>query len=230
MKIMRFEHVGLIKKEHVILRDISLAIEPGSIVGIAGPSGSGKSSLLRLMNLLESPTEGTILYKDKNIMEYDPMELRSQVGYVLQKPYIFAGTVEDNLVYAYNLRNLKPDKTEILKFMEKLNLTPDFLNKKRSEMSGGEQQRIALIRSLLIKPQVVLLDEITAALDENNTMILENFIKNLNQTLGITVIFVTHNPGQLKRLSQKVIYIKNGEVEFCDSADKYFSREEQING
>jgi putative ABC transport system ATP-binding protein len=125
------------------------------------------------------------------------------------------------------VRNLQPDKAEMLAFMDKVNLTPDFLDKKRNEMSGGEQQRVAFVRSLLVKPEVLLLDEITAALDEANTEILENFIRQQTETKNITIIFITHNIEQLRRLAQNVICIKDGQIDFQGTAQKYFSSREQ---
>ncbi|WP_196590888.1 ATP-binding cassette domain-containing protein [Pectinatus frisingensis] len=227
MNIIECDKVAFVKNGNTILQNVSFVVGEGDIVGITGPSGSGKSSLLRLVNLLQSPTKGNIFYKGKNILDYNPMLLRREIGYVLQKPYIFAGTVYENLVYSYTVRNLQPDKAEMLAFMDKVNLTPDFLDKKRNEMSGGEQQRVAFVRSLLVKPEVLLLDEITAALDEANTEILENFIRQQTETKNITIIFITHNIEQLRRLAQNVICIKDGQIDFQGTAQKYFSSREQ---
>lgn len=229
MSIITLDKVGLLINNQHILQNITLTIEENTIIGIAGPSGSGKSSLLRLLNLLISPTSGTIFYHNKNIMDYNPMKLRQEIGYVLQKPYLFDGTVLDNLEYPYYLHGLKVDKEEIASFLEKVHIPLSYVSKTRHELSGGEQQRIAFIRSLLIKPKVLLLDEITAALDENTTILLENFINNLHKHSQITVIFVTHNSSQLHRLAQKVIYIEKGQVNIFADTEKYFAAKENSN-
>lgn len=229
MNIIALDKVGLLINNQHILQNITLSIEENTIIGIAGPSGSGKSSLLRLLNLLMSPTSGTIFYHNKNIMDYNPIKLRQEIGYVLQKPYLFDGTVLDNLEYPYHLHGLKVDKKTISAFLEKVHIPLSYGTKTRHELSGGEQQRIAFIRSLLIKPKVLLLDEITAALDENTTILLENFINDLHKHSQITVIFVTHNSSQLHRLAQKVIYIEKGQVNIFTDTEKYFAAKENDN-
>lgn len=227
MDLIRLDGVGLVKKGQTILADVSLEIGENEMVGIAGPSGSGKSSLLRMINLLQSPTEGRIFYKGKDIMVYDPVQLRRIIGYVPQKPFLFEGTVRDNLEYAYAVRNLRPNKIEMISFLEKVNLKPDCLDKQRDEISGGEQQRAAFVRSLLVRPEVLLLDEITAALDEENTIILENFILEQCQAGSVTVVFVTHNAEQLRRMARKVVYVEQGKVVFKGSAQEYFILKER---
>lgn len=224
MKIFCYDHVGLVKREQRILQNISFEIEQGKICGITGPSGSGKTSLLRTMNLLQSPTEGMIFYKDKNLMEYDPIRLRREIGYVLQKPYLFEGTVRDNLEYPYLIWRQTPDQAEIETYLARVNLTTDVLEKRGRELSGGEQQRVAFVRSLLAKPEVLLLDEISAALDEKNTLVLEQLIREERETRNITVLFISHNMDQLRRLAQKVMYIKQGQVCFYGDAQEFFTR------
>lgn len=224
MKIFCCDHVGLVKREQRILQNISFEIEQGEICGITGPSGSGKTSLLRTMNLLQSPTEGMILYKDKNLMEYDPIRLRREIGYVLQKPYLFEGTVRDNLEYPYLIWQQKPDQAEIAAYLTRVNLTTDVLEKRGRELSGGEQQRVAFVRSLLAKPEVLLLDEISAALDEKNTLVLERLIREEHEVRNITVLFISHNMDQLRCLAQKVMYIKQGNVCFYGDAQEFFTR------
>ena len=212
MEILRLDHVTLDIKDHRILDDISFGVAAGDIVGLAGPSGAGKSSLLRLLNLLRSPSAGTIAYKHRPLDQYEPAQLRREVGYVLQKPYLFGGAVRDNLEYAYRVWRQKPDPQEISAYLERVNLPISILDKTKNEMSGGEQQRVALVRSLLAKPQVLLLDEVTASLDEANTLLLEQLIRTEWSARSITVLFISHQPAQLRRLAQSVLVLEAGRL------------------
>ncbi|HWR39746.1 MAG TPA: ATP-binding cassette domain-containing protein [Patescibacteria group bacterium] len=222
MEIIQCDNVNLSKNGQSLLQHISFEVRQGELVGITGPSGSGKTSLLRMINLLHSPTAGTIRYKGKDIMDYDPMQLRREVGYLLQKPYLFEGTVRDNLAYPYFIRQQTPNETEITAYLTQVNLPTTILEKHGSEMSGGEQQRIALVRSLLAKPEVLLLDEISAALDEENTLIIERLIQTERQAKNTTVLFISHNTEQLRRLAEKVFYLEQGQLRFKGPAPEFF--------
>lgn len=222
MNIMECKDIGLIKNKQTILNNISFTIQSGDCIGIMGPSGSGKSSLFRLLNLLNSPTQGQILYKDKNIQEYAPTELRRRISYILQKPYLFGTTVQENLTYSYQLLGQKPDFKEIHSYLDKVKLPENILEKKNTALSGGEQQRIALIRSLLIKPEIILLDEVTAALDEENTLLLEKLIVAEQHLYHLTLLFITHNQEQAKRLAHKILYLEAGTIRSYGTAADFF--------
>jgi putative ABC transport system ATP-binding protein len=229
LPIILFDQVSLEIKGQLILDSISFAAEQGDIIGLAGPSGSGKTSLLRLMNLMRSPTQGLILYKNRNLTQFDPIRLRRQVGYVMQKPYLFDGTVQENLAYAYQVWGLAPDTPEILSYLDRVNLPTAILDKTKNEMSGGEQQRVALIRSLLAKPKVLLLDEVTASLDEENTILLEQTILAERTAQSLTVFFISHQSEQLRRLASTVLYMKKGQLGFCGPKEDFFKRQEALN-
>ena len=209
-----------------ILDGISFRVNSGDIVGLMGSSGSGKTSTFRIINLLQSPTKGTVFYQNKDTREYLPTTLRREVGYVFQKTYLFGNTVMDNLMYPYHLLKQQPNFQEITDYLNQVNLPESIITKKINEISGGEQQRIALIRSLLVKPKILLLDEITASLDEENTIIIENLIQNQNQNRNVTVLFISHNMGQAKRLAKNILYLKNGKVSYHGSKDEYFAQKE----
>ena len=221
MAILRFDHVTLDIKDRRILNDISFEIAAGDIVGIAGPSGAGTSSLLRLMNSLRSPSAGTVAYQDRSLDQYEPARLRRELGYVLQKPYLFAGTVRDNLEYAYQVWRQQPDPQEISSYLARVNLPALVLDKSKNELSGGEQQRIALVRSLLAKPQVLLLDEVTAALDEANTLLLEQLIRTEWNARSLTVLFISHQPAQLRRLARTVLYLEAGRLGYAGPVNEF---------
>lgn len=224
MNILQCNNVQLILNKQVILHNISFSVQKGERVGLIGPSGSGKSSLFRLLNLLFSPTQGEVLYKNKNIQDYAPTELRRSVSYILQKPYLFGTSVQENLFYPYQLLNQEPNLDEIGNYLSKANLPKSTLEKKNTTLSGGEQQRIALIRSLLIKPEIILLDEITAALDEENTLLIEKLITHEQQAHNITLLFITHNISQAKRLAQKILYLEAGTIRFWGIGVDFFSQ------
>lgn len=229
MEIIQCNKVGLAKKSQPILQNISFKVEQGELLGIAGPSGSGKSSLLRILNLLQSPTEGTVSYKNQDIRQYNPMKLRREIGYVLQKPYLFAGTVRDNLEYSYFVWKQKPDDGEMNSYLTRVNLSPGVLAKHGGELSGGEQQRVAFVRSLLAKPEVLLLDEISAALDKQNTLVLEQLIQQEQAARNLTVLFISHNTDQLRRLARRMIYLEQGRLNYCGQVEPFFQARGGVN-
>lgn len=222
MNIIECRNIELIKNKQIILHNVSFEVQAGDSIGIMGPSGSGKSSLFRLLNLLLSPTQGQILYQNKNIQDYAPTQLRRNIGYILQKPYLFGTTVQENLLYPYELQGQKPDLNEINQYLNQVQLPANTLEKKNTALSGGEQQRIALIRSLLVKPKVILLDEVTAALDEENTLLIEKLIEYEQRLQQLTVLFITHNQQQAKRLARKMLYLEAGLISFWGAATDFF--------
>ncbi|WP_411676555.1 ATP-binding cassette domain-containing protein [Caproicibacter sp.] len=202
--------------EKAILKDLSLEIFPGDYISVVGPSGSGKSTFLKLCCHLISPTEGSILINGADAMKLDPVELRKKIGYCFQTPVLFGRTVEDNLSYPYRLRYRKMDGDRVNKLFSLFQMDPDYLKHEIVNLSGGEKQRIALIRSLLFQPEVLLLDEATSALDPENTLIVERVIRTLNQD-GVTVLWITHNPEQSRKYAGKLLAIENGEIKSMEA-------------
>ena len=211
MTLLEFKNVSFINDNKTILKDINFSINIGDYVSIVGPSGSGKSTFLKLCCNLISPTNGTIVYKDKSIMEYNPIDLRKNIAYCFQTPYLFGSTVMDNLSFPYSIRNIKVDIKRAENLLELFNLNKEYLKKDVKNLSGGEKQRIALIRTLLFKPEILLLDEVTSALDVDNTLIVENVIKSLNES-GMTVLWVTHNPKQSRKNANKLLTIESNKI------------------
>ncbi|MDN5363551.1 MAG: UDP-glucose/iron transport system ATP-binding protein [Eubacteriales bacterium] len=196
----------------VILDGITFAVEEGDFLGVLGPSGAGKSSLFKLLNRLLSPTSGEIYYRGKNIKEYDPIKLRREIGYVWQKPYLFGQKVLEDLTYPFRLRQEKPDMELIYQYLAQANLKEEILAKKPTELSGGEAQRISLIRTLLVKPKVLLLDEVTSALDMDNTRAILDLILREKEEKNLTVLAITHN---LEAFNfKKVLYLDAGKVKY----------------
>lgn len=227
--LFELTNVQLVKKGQTILQDITFTVQPGELVGVAGPSGAGKSSLLRLLNLLHSPSGGTIRYQGRDIMTLDPLKLRRQVSYVPQKPFLFGRTVRDNLVYPYGLRHELPNLQEIGDYLQRANLSAKILDQNNGDLSGGEQQRVALVRALLTKPQVLLLDEVTAALDEDNIATLERLITTERAARQLTVLLISHNMAQLRRLAETVLFMEQGRLRYWGAAAEFFRRREAMD-
>ncbi len=224
MTLFECHNVGFSRNGQDILTQVSFSLKEGSSLGIVGPSGSGKSTLLRLLNLLYSPTAGTILYKGTTLGEFAPTLLRREISYVLQKPYLFGTTVWDNLAYPYQLQNRSIDKEEILEYLHRGSLPSGILEKKPSALSGGEQQRVALIRSLLTKPKVLLLDEITSALDEETTHTVEQLLLSEKAAQNQTLLLITHNKAQAERFSDTILQLEQGQVTYFGSREGFFAQ------
>jgi putative ABC transport system ATP-binding protein len=211
VSLLEFQNVAFDNNGKAVLKNISVSIEQGDFISIVGPSGSGKSTFLRLCSHLISPSIGYIAFKGKNAYEYDPTDLRKRITYCFQTPYLFGDTVMENINFPFSIRNIKLDQKRVNDLFSIFHMAPDYLNKDVKNLSGGEKQRIALIRGLLFKPEILLLDEITSALDVDNTQIVENVIAALNNE-GITVLWVTHNLEQSRKHANKVLTIENGEI------------------
>lgn len=221
-EILKIENLNLEIGTVKILKDISFTVQKKEIIALLGPSGSGKSSLLKSINMLNTPSCGQIKYHNNDIQEISPMALRKKIGYVLQKPTLFGNDVMENLKYPCELHQKVFDINLVEFYLKKVNLKPDILEKKPNELSGGEQQRISLVRTLLLEPEIILLDEVTSALDEDNTLLIEELIKNENENNELTVIFISHNNEQAKRLAQKVIYMEEGVIKEFTTVTNFF--------
>ncbi len=193
-----------------VLKGIDLSIEPEEICTILGPSGSGKSTLLRLINRLEEVSSGSILLDGIDIKELEVLNLRQRVSLVFQVPVMFEGDVKDNLLFGLKIKN-ESKTVELEKCLELVGLESNFLKRDSAELSIGERQRVSLARTLIHNPEVLLLDEPTSALDPTATLQIEKLIKDLNQKLKLTVIFVTHNLSQALRLGHQCAILINGE-------------------
>jgi len=195
-----------------ILRDVSLVITSGEFVSIMGPSGSGKSSLLKLIVRLIDMTDGAILLEGQNILEMDVIHLRRQIGLILQDSHMFDGTVRDNLAYGPLLQNKPVNEAKMLRLLPFVHLQSDILDQNAAELSGGERQRVAIVRMLMNEPKILLLDEITSALDLGTTLLVEDLIKSLQASTGITIIMISHDFEQAKRMDGTCVFLADGTV------------------
>ena len=211
MSLLEFQNVSFYNDDKTILKNLSLNIDKGDFISIIGPSGSGKSTFLKLCSHLISPTNGDIIFKNKNFMDYSPTELRKSIAYSFQTPYLFGDTVMENINFPFSIRSLIPDPKRVCDLFSMFHMETDYLNRDVKNLSGGEKQRIALIRSLLFIPEILLLDEVTSALDVDNSIIVENVITSLNKE-GTTVLWITHNPEQSRKYANKILGIETGEI------------------
>lgn len=211
MALLELSNISYAVKDKTIIHDVSLAVNEGDYLTIVGPSGSGKSTLLKLCSDLISPTFGSITYNGRNLTAIDPESYRKEVGYCFQRPYLFAKSVRRNILFPYDIRGMKPDMERIKLLFDLLHMPMEYFERHNDELSGGEMQRICLIRSLIFEPKVLLLDEVTSALDSVNTAIVEQVIYELYKN-GITIVSITHNEEQSLRTANRRITIIDGSI------------------
>ncbi len=211
MPVLDFKDVSFVNNGKSILRNISFVAEAGDFISIVGSSGSGKSTLLKLCSHLISPTAGNILYKGLNMTEYSPTELRKSISYCSQFPYLFGSNVKDNLDFPFSIRNMPFNESRVKELFSLFNISSAILNADVQNLSGGEKQRISLVRTLLFLPEVLLLDEVTSSLDAENTRMVKDAISSLNRE-GITVLWITHDPEQSQKYANKIITLEAGEI------------------
>jgi len=187
---------------------VTFDFNKGVVYNIVGPSGAGKSSFLRLLNRLDEATGGEVLYYDKKLQDYPPTELRRKISMLFQTPYLFPGTVRDNLQFCCPGKSvIDPDF-----HLKRVGLSADYADRDAADLSVGEKQRVAIARSLFLEPDVLLLDEPTSALDPTSSRKIEELILSLADELCLTVLIVTHNPGQALRLGGRALLLVKGRL------------------
>ncbi|MFU0447220.1 iron efflux ABC transporter ATP-binding subunit FetA [Pseudocitrobacter faecalis] len=196
--ILQLTGVGYRIGERQVLNDINFSIAPGEFKLITGPSGCGKSTLLKIIASLLSPCEGTIQFKGQDYTTLSPEQYRQQVSYCAQTPALFGETVYDNLIFPWQIRNKRTEPDTFLGFLTRFGLPEETLSKSINDLSGGEKQRISLIRNLQFLPDVLLLDEITSALDEENKHNVNDIIHRYVREKNIAVLWVTHDKDEIE--------------------------------
>ncbi len=209
--VLRAQDLSREVAERSIVKNVSFAVRTGDLLGIVGASGSGKSSLLRLLNRLDEPTRGTVYLDGQDYRQLPPQELRRKVGMVTQRPYLFPGDVASNLRFGPAQRGETVSDDEIQRLLEQVGLT-GFATQDVSVLSGGEQQRVSLARTLANQPEVLLLDEPTSALDEQSKRGIEDLIESLVRDHGLTCVLVTHDRDQARRICPRVIVLEAGRL------------------
>lgn len=205
-----------------VLDQISFEINQGEIVGLLGPSGSGKTTLMKLMSSLLELQSGSIQFL--NNQHFNSKDIPSELGLVFQNFNLFPHlSVIENCTLAYRLKNKCSKEianVKAIKLLEQLGLS-DQANKYVDQCSGGQQQRIAIARALMMDPKMLLIDEPTSSLDQQNIKILVNLLKHLHQS-GLTIILITHDENFAMKLCTRVIELKEGQIGFDGDAKTYF--------
>jgi len=221
-ELYRLTAVKKIYGDRVALNIASLTVEGGEILAIVGPSGAGKSTLLRLLNFLEPPSSGQLWFAGEAAPVQPPLTLLRRVTTVFQRPLLLNRSVRGNVAYGLQLRGERGEG-QVEAALNRVGLT-DFADRPARALSGGEMQRVALARALVLNPDVLLLDEPTANLDPYNVGLIETIVRNQNETQQTTVVMVTHNIFQARRLAHRTGLLLNGElVELASTAD-FFER------
>ena len=212
--MIQFEHVSKSYGKTPILKDLNFTIEDGQFVVLIGPSGCGKTTTMKMINRLLEPDTGSILIDGKNIRDQDKVDLRRHIGYVIQQIGLFPNmTVAQNICVVPKL--LKYDKAkcdEIVRDLLKMVNMESYAEKYPSELSGGQQQRIGVLRALVASPPIVLMDEPFSALDPMTRETLQDEVKNIQQKLGKTIVFVSHDMGEALKLADVIIFMESGTV------------------
>lgn len=205
--LFAFDRVVVEADGRRILDDVVAEVPDHGVTALAGPSGSGKSTLLRLCNRLEVPTSGRVLFRGDDVAGLDPLRLRRRVGMVFQRPTLFPGSVRENLAVAAP----EADDARQAEVLERVGLPAAFLDRVGDELSGGEAQRACLARTLVTEPEVLLMDEVTSALDAASGAVLERLARGLADS-GVPVLWVSHDEHQLARVADARIVLDLGRV------------------
>ena len=202
-----FKQVSVRRVNRLVLDEVSARIPAAGITVVAGPSGAGKTTLLRLCNRLDIPDAGRVWYRGQPLDELDPLALRRRVGMVFQRPTPFPGSVADNLAVAH------PDAgaEEMTAALTRVALDPGLLGQEARTLSGGELQRMCLARTLVTRPETLLLDEPTSALDAQPKQVFEATARDL-AAQGITIIWVTHDSAQADRIADRNYQLCDGHL------------------
>ncbi|MDI9490224.1 MAG: ABC transporter ATP-binding protein [Bacillota bacterium] len=223
MAIIEFINIEKSYGNEWAIEDFNLTIEKGEFVTIIGSSGSGKTTIIKMVNGLIKPDSGTIIVEDKDICTADLIHLRRNIGYAVQGSVLFPHmTVEQNIAYVPNLLNKKnKQKTvnAISKWMDIVGLDDSLRDRYPGELSGGQQQRVGIARSLAASPYILLMDEPFGSVDEITRKQLQLEMKAIYEKTGITVLFVTHDIAEALQLGTKVLVMNNGSIEQFDTPE-----------
>jgi D-methionine transport system ATP-binding protein len=222
--ILKLEQVGLSSKlntktnntlpGYTILQNISFEVFPGERVGIVGATGAGKTFLLRLLNRLSEPTTGKIYFEDRDYTHLPVLQLRQQIALIPQESKLLGMTVKDALSYPLVLRGLPKQEIQqrVNIWVEQLQIPDDWLERSELQLSAGQKQLVAIARSLLTQPKILLLDEPTSALDIGTAERLLRILSQLSETQNTTIIMVNHQLDLVKNFANRVLHLSQGRL------------------
>lgn len=225
MAFLETRNLGKAYGRAQILKDVTLSMEKGEVLALIGPTGSGKTTLLRLINLLEEPSEGSVVFDGLEITalpEKEKLRARRRMSMVFQKPVMFKGSVRENVSFGLKVRG-KGDQRKVEDCLEAVGLA-GYGSRDASTLSGGEMQRTALARALVLGPELLLLDEPTANLDPQSAASIDRLIRGLSRET--TVIMATHNMLQCRRLADRVAVIRGGRLTGLGRPEEVFGSAE----
>lgn len=213
--MVRFENVSMAYGENEVLKNLNLHIEEGQLVVLIGPSGCGKTTTLQLINRLLKAAEGKVYVNGQDISMANPVELRRNIGYVIQEIGLFPHmTIRQNIeivpkLLGWDEKRRRARSQELIKLV---NMEERYLDSYPDELSGGQQQRIGLLRALAAEPPIILMDEPFGALDPITRDALQDEIMTLQKTLKKTIVFVTHDMDEALKIADMIVLMKDGEV------------------
>lgn len=222
MASIEVKNISKIFDNKLVLNNLNFNVSDGELLSILGKSGCGKTTLLKILIGIEKPSSGSILKNNKNITKYDIS--KRGMGIVFQNYALFPNmTVLENVSYALNnkLKDKKKSNEQAMDIISMVNLD-EHINKYPNELSGGQMQRVAIARTLALKPDVILFDEALSALDAENKIILRNKIRELNKKFNITMIFITHDQEEAFSISDRVMIMNDGCIEQIDKPSEIF--------
>jgi tungstate transport system ATP-binding protein len=208
-----------------VLDDVTLQIDKGEILGLLGPNGSGKTTLLKILAFLEKPERGEVKFRGVTVRDKNAEPMRLHSTMVFQRTLLFSTSVYGNIAYGLRMRRLPQNtiREEVKKALHVVELE-GFEKRSAKKLSGGEQQRVALARALVLKAELLLLDEPTANLDPKNTQIMEEVIAKINRELKTTIVIATHNMFQAKTLPHRIALINDGRITEIGETAEIFGR------
>jgi osmoprotectant transport system ATP-binding protein len=214
--LIEFQHVTKVYKGgKIAVEDVNVSFEKGEFICFIGTSGSGKTTCMRMINRMNEPTEGKILIDGQDIQSLNPVELRRKIGYVIQSiglmPHM---TIRDNITLVQKLLKVRDEERNKTaeKMIDLVELPREMLDRYPSELSGGQQQRIGVVRALAANQDIILMDEPFGALDPITRDALQDLVKDLQERLGKTIVFVTHDMDEALKLANRIVIMSGGKV------------------
>lgn len=214
--MIEFQHVTKVYKGgKIAVEDVNVSFEKGEFICFIGTSGSGKTTCMRMINRMNEPTEGKILIDGQDIQSLNPVELRRKIGYVIQSiglmPHM---TIRDNITLVQKLLKVRDEERNKTaeKMIDLVELPREMLDRYPSELSGGQQQRIGVVRALAADQDIILMDEPFGALDPITRDALQDLVKDLQERLGKTIVFVTHDMDEALKLANRIVIMSGGKV------------------